>query len=81
IAAGDIGDHFPPSDARWKGASSDRFLAHAASLVRERGYAIANVDVTIICEAPKIGPHKGAMRARLAEVLELAQDQVSVKAT
>jgi 2-C-methyl-D-erythritol 4-phosphate cytidylyltransferase/2-C-methyl-D-erythritol 2,4-cyclodiphosphate synthase len=81
IAAGDIGDHFPPSDPQWKGASSDRFLAHAAALVRAAGHAIANVDVTIICEAPKIGPHKAAMRARLAEIMGVALDRVSVKAT
>jgi 2-C-methyl-D-erythritol 4-phosphate cytidylyltransferase / 2-C-methyl-D-erythritol 2,4-cyclodiphosphate synthase len=81
IAAGDIGDHFPPSDARWKGASSDRFLAHAATLVREAGYGIGNVDVTIICEAPKIGPHKLAMRERLAEILHIPVGLVSVKAT
>lgn len=81
IAAGDIGDHFPPSDARWKGASSDRFLAHAAELVAQSGHAIAHVDVTIICEAPKIGPHKTAMRARLAEILAIDIGRVSVKAT
>ena len=81
IAAGDIGDHFPPSDAQWKGASSDRFLAHAAALVRESGHAIANVDVTIICEAPKIGPHKAAMRVRLADIVAIPVDRVSVKAT
>jgi 2-C-methyl-D-erythritol 4-phosphate cytidylyltransferase/2-C-methyl-D-erythritol 2,4-cyclodiphosphate synthase len=81
IAAGDIGDHFPPSDAQWKGASSDRFLAHAAALVRAAGHAIANVDVTIICEAPKIAPHKAAMRARLAQIMGIAVDRVSVKAT
>jgi 2-C-methyl-D-erythritol 4-phosphate cytidylyltransferase/2-C-methyl-D-erythritol 2,4-cyclodiphosphate synthase len=81
IAEGDIGDHFPPSDPQWKGAASDRFLAHAASLVTGRGHAIAHVDVTIICEAPKIGPHKAAMRARLADILALPLDRVSVKAT
>lgn len=81
IAAGDIGDHFPPSDARWKGASSDRFLAHAAELVAQSGHAIAHVDVTIICEAPKIGPHKASMRARLAEILAIDIGRVSVKAT
>ncbi|WP_018075396.1 bifunctional 2-C-methyl-D-erythritol 4-phosphate cytidylyltransferase/2-C-methyl-D-erythritol 2,4-cyclodiphosphate synthase [Novosphingobium nitrogenifigens] len=81
IAAGDIGDHFPPSDPQWKGASSDRFLAHAATLVRDSGHAIANVDVTIICEAPKIGPHKQAMRQRLAEILGIDVGRVSVKAT
>lgn len=81
IAAGDIGDHFPPSDPQWKGASSDRFLAHAAKLVTQSGHAIGHVDVTIICEAPKIGPHKAAMRARLAEILHLPLECVSVKAT
>lgn len=81
IGAGDIGDHFPPSDPQWRGASSDRFLAHAARLVRDGGWAIGNVDVTIICEAPRIGPHKAAMRARLAEILGIARDAVSVKAT
>ncbi|GEN98417.1 bifunctional enzyme IspD/IspF [Novosphingobium sediminis] len=81
VAAGDIGDHFPPSDAKWRGASSDRFLAHAGTLVAEAGYAISNVDVTIICEAPKIGPHKTAMRARLAEILAIDIAAVSVKAT
>lgn len=81
IAAGDIGDHFPPSDARWKGASSDQFLAHAAELVAQSGHAIAHVDVTIICEAPKIGPHKATMRARLAEILAIDIGRVSVKAT
>jgi 2-C-methyl-D-erythritol 4-phosphate cytidylyltransferase/2-C-methyl-D-erythritol 2,4-cyclodiphosphate synthase len=81
IAAGDIGDHFPPSDPQWKGASSDRFLAHAAHLVGQSGHAIANVDVTIICEAPKIGPHKSEMRARLAGILGIDIARVSVKAT
>ena len=81
VAAGDIGDHFPPSDPQWKGAASDRFLAHAAKLVAQSGYGIANVDVTIICEAPRIGPHKAAMRARLAAILAIDIGQVSVKAT
>lgn len=81
IAAGDIGDHFPPSDPQWKGASSDRFLAHAAQLVTDAGYRIANVDVTIICEAPKIGPHKLAMRNMLAQILRIDLGAVSVKAT
>ena len=81
IGAGDIGQHFPPSDARWKGASSDRFLSHAGTLVQEAGYALGNADVTIICEAPKIGPHRDAMRARLAEILKVDPAQVSVKAT
>lgn len=81
IAAGDIGDHFPPSDPQWKGASSDRFLAHAVGLVLAAGYRIANVDITIICEAPKIGPHKATMRARLASILGIDIASVSVKAT
>ncbi len=63
IAQGDIGSHFPPSDPQWRGAASDRFLAHAANLVAEAGYRIGNIDLTIICEAPKIGPHRDAMRA------------------
>ncbi|SMC31176.1 bifunctional 2-C-methyl-D-erythritol 4-phosphate cytidylyltransferase/2-C-methyl-D-erythritol 2,4-cyclodiphosphate synthase [Novosphingobium sp. B1] len=81
VAAGDIGDHFPPSDPQWRGASSDRFLAHAVGLVASAGYAIGNVDVTIICEAPKIGPHKLAMRQRLAGILGIDLAAVSVKAT
>ena len=81
IAAGDIGDHFPPSDERWRGAASDQFLAHAAHLVRERGGLIDHVDVTLICERPKVGPHREAMRARIAEILGLGIDRVSVKAT
>lgn len=81
IGAGDIGQHFPPSDPQWRGASSDRFLAHAVSLVAEAGYAVGNVDVTIICETPKIGPHRDAMRARLAELLGVDIGAVSVKAT
>ncbi len=81
IAAGDIGDHFPPSDAQWKGASSDRFLAHAAGLVRAAGGIIDHADVTIICERPKIGPHRDAMRARIATILGIETSRVSVKAT
>ena len=81
VAAGDIGDHFPPSDPQWRGASSDRFLAHAGTLVAAAGYAIGNVDVTIICEAPRIGPHKVAMRERLAAILAIDIANVSVKAT
>jgi 2-C-methyl-D-erythritol 4-phosphate cytidylyltransferase/2-C-methyl-D-erythritol 2,4-cyclodiphosphate synthase len=79
--AGDIGQHFPPSDPQWRGASSDRFLAHAVQLAEEAGYALGNADVTIICEAPKIGPHRAAMRARLAEVMGVPIALVSVKAT
>ena len=81
IGAGDIGQHFPPSDAQWRGASSDRFLAHAVGLVGAAGYAIGNVDVTIICEAPKIGPHREAMRERLAAIMSAPVEAVSVKAT
>jgi 2-C-methyl-D-erythritol 4-phosphate cytidylyltransferase / 2-C-methyl-D-erythritol 2,4-cyclodiphosphate synthase len=81
ISAGDIGDHFPPSDPQWKGAASDRFLAHAATLVRAAGGIIDHVDVTLICERPKIGPHRDAMRARIADVLGIAIARVSVKAT
>jgi 2-C-methyl-D-erythritol 4-phosphate cytidylyltransferase / 2-C-methyl-D-erythritol 2,4-cyclodiphosphate synthase len=80
-ALGDIGDHFPPSDPQWRGASSDRFLAHAARIAGEKGFAINHVDITIICEAPKIGPHKLAMRTRVGEILGLAIDDVSIKAT
>lgn len=81
IGAGDIGEHFPPSDDRWKGASSDKFLSHAAKLVTEAGYRIGNVDLTIICEAPKIGPHRDAMRDCIARLLSVDIAQVSVKAT
>jgi 2-C-methyl-D-erythritol 4-phosphate cytidylyltransferase/2-C-methyl-D-erythritol 2,4-cyclodiphosphate synthase len=81
IGAGDIGDHFPPSDPKWRGAASSVFLEHAARLVAERGGRIANVDVTLICERPKVKPHREAMRARVAELLGLTLDQVSVKAT
>jgi len=81
IGAGDIGSHFPPSDPQWKGASSDRFLTHAVGLAEAAGFRIGNVDVTIICESPKIGPHRDAMRARLAELLRAPVSAVSVKAT
>jgi 2-C-methyl-D-erythritol 4-phosphate cytidylyltransferase/2-C-methyl-D-erythritol 2,4-cyclodiphosphate synthase len=81
IGAGDIGMHFPPSDARWRGASSDRFLAYAAALVGDRGGAIVAVDVTIICERPRIAPHRDRMIERVAEILSLAPGRVSVKAT
>jgi len=81
IGAGDIGQHFPPSDERWRGAASAVFLAHAAALVAARGGRIVNADVTIICERPKIGPHREAMRARVAEILGIATGRVSVKAT
>ncbi|WP_312143990.1 bifunctional 2-C-methyl-D-erythritol 4-phosphate cytidylyltransferase/2-C-methyl-D-erythritol 2,4-cyclodiphosphate synthase [Brevundimonas sp.] len=81
IAEGDIGDHFPPSDPQWKGASSDRFLIFAAERVAARGGRIVNVDVTLICEQPKVKPHRQAMRERLADLLNLPLDAVSVKAT
>ncbi|MBX7481238.1 bifunctional 2-C-methyl-D-erythritol 4-phosphate cytidylyltransferase/2-C-methyl-D-erythritol 2,4-cyclodiphosphate synthase [Qipengyuania qiaonensis] len=81
IGNGDIGSHFPPSDAQWKGASSDRFLSHAAGLVGEAGYRINNVDLTIVCEAPRIGPHREAMRIRIAELLGVDIAAISVKAT
>jgi len=81
VGAGDIGSHFPPSDPQWRGADSARFLSHAASLVTARGGRIAHVDVTIICERPKVAPHRPAMVARIAEILGIGTDRVSVKAT
>lgn len=81
IGAGDIGQHFPPTDPKWRGADSEIFLRHAAQLVRDAGGRIAHVDVTLICERPKIGPHREAMRARTAEILSLPLARVSVKAT
>ena len=78
---GDIGQHFPPSDPQWKGADSSIFLAHAAELVRGAGGVIDFVDCTIICEAPKVGPHRGAMRARVAEIIGIPAGAVSIKAT
>ncbi len=81
LAEGDIGAHFPPSDPQWKGAASKVFLAHAAERVRARGGAIVHLDVTLICEAPKIGPHREAMRARVAEIAGLDIGRVAVKAT
>ena len=81
LAMGDIGRHFPPSDPQWKGAESHIFLRHAADLARSNGYAIANCDVTLICERPKIGPHAEAMRAALAAIMGIDLARVSVKAT
>lgn len=81
IAAGDIGRHFPPSDPRWKGADSGIFLRHAAGLARALGGEIAAVDVTIVCERPKVGPHRGAMTLAVAEMLDLPFERVSIKAT
>lgn len=81
LADGDIGSHFPPSDPQWRGASSDRFLAFAAERVAARGGRIDHLDLTIICEAPKVGPHRDAIRARIAAIAGLRLDQVGVKAT
>jgi len=80
-ACGDIGEHFPPSDPRWKGAPSEKFIAHAVELADKAGYRVGNVDVTLICEAPKVAPHREAMRAKLAALLAIEMTQVSVKAT
>lgn len=79
--AGDIGTHFPPSEAKWKGAASSLFVEHAAKIVRARGGRIANADVTLICEAPKVGPHRDAMTASIASMLAITPDRVSIKAT
>ena len=81
IGEGDIGQHFPPTDERWRGAPSWKFLDHAAGLVAAKGGVINHVDVTIICERPKVGPHRDAMKAKIAEILKIAPDRVSVKAT
>jgi 2-C-methyl-D-erythritol 4-phosphate cytidylyltransferase/2-C-methyl-D-erythritol 2,4-cyclodiphosphate synthase len=81
IGEADIGEHFPPSDPQWRGASSDRFLVHAADLIRQQGGRIINVDVTLICEAPKVKPHRAVMRERIAALLGLPLTCVSVKAT
>ena len=81
LGEGDIGDHFPPSDPQWKGAPSHGFLEHARDLAAARAMAIHHVDVTLICEAPKIGPHRAAMRSRIAEILAIPEKSVSVKAT
>jgi 2-C-methyl-D-erythritol 4-phosphate cytidylyltransferase / 2-C-methyl-D-erythritol 2,4-cyclodiphosphate synthase len=81
IAEGDIGDHFPPSDPQWRGAPSSIFIQHAANLVAKRGARITSVDVTIICEEPRIGPHRSAMRAKIADLLQVDVKQISVKAT
>ena len=81
IAEADIGEHFPPADARWRGAASDQFLAYAGSLVEKRGGRIAHLDVTVICEAPRIGPYRDAIRARIAEIAGIEPGRVGVKAT
>jgi 2-C-methyl-D-erythritol 4-phosphate cytidylyltransferase/2-C-methyl-D-erythritol 2,4-cyclodiphosphate synthase len=81
LADGDIGSHFPPSDPKWKGAASDQFLAHAVGLVKQRGGRIANLEVTMICEAPKVGPLRDVMRAKIAEITGLPASRIAVKAT
>jgi len=81
LADGDIGAHFPPSDPQWKGASSDRFLRFAVERVAKRGGRVVHLDLTVVCEAPKVGPHRDAMRARIAEIAGIAIDRVGVKAT
>ncbi|MEL7189612.1 MAG: bifunctional 2-C-methyl-D-erythritol 4-phosphate cytidylyltransferase/2-C-methyl-D-erythritol 2,4-cyclodiphosphate synthase [Pseudomonadota bacterium] len=81
LGDGDIGTHFPPSDPQWKGARSAQFLQHAVKLARDAGYAIGNVDLTIICEAPKIGPHRPAMRTEVARIMGTCESAVSIKAT
>jgi 2-C-methyl-D-erythritol 4-phosphate cytidylyltransferase/2-C-methyl-D-erythritol 2,4-cyclodiphosphate synthase len=81
IAEGDIGAHFPPSDPQWKGAASAIFLEHACKLVRDRGGAIAHIDATVVCEAPKVGPHREAIRASLAKIMGLDIGRVAIKAT
>ena len=81
LALGDIGQHFPPSDPRWRGADSRRFLRHAVALMQQHGYALGNADVTVICEAPKVGPHALAMRENLAADFGCGIDKISIKAT
>ncbi|SLN38103.1 2-C-methyl-D-erythritol 2,4-cyclodiphosphate synthase [Falsiruegeria litorea R37] len=81
LAQGDIGQHFPPSDPQWKGAASEIFLRHAVELAASMGYRISNVDCTLVCEYPKIGPHSAAMRIEMARIMGLSESQVSVKAT
>ena len=81
LALGDIGRHFPPSDPQWKGAASAVFLKHAADLVAKHGFHISNIDCTIICEMPKIGPHAARMQSHLADLLGIKTDRISVKAT
>lgn len=81
LAHGDIGQHFPPSDPRWKGAASEIFLRHAVDMARNEGFEISSIDCTVICEMPKIGPHARAMREKMAELTGLDVARVSVKAT
>ena len=79
--AGDIGQHFPPSDPQWRGAASDKFLLHALDLLARAGGAAVHVDVTLICERPKVGKYRAAMQARLAEIMRLPTARVNIKAT
>ena len=81
LARGDIGQHFPPSDPQWKGANSDVFLRHAVDLAQQHGFSISNIDCTLICEFPKIGPHSQTMRHSLADIMSIELDRISVKAT
>ncbi|WP_420567254.1 bifunctional 2-C-methyl-D-erythritol 4-phosphate cytidylyltransferase/2-C-methyl-D-erythritol 2,4-cyclodiphosphate synthase [Thalassovita sp.] len=81
LAEGDIGRHFPPSDPQWKGAASQIFLKHAADLAREKGFEISNIDCTLVCEYPKVGPHAAAMQAEMARIMSLEPARVSIKAT
>ena len=81
LASGDIGQHFPPSDPQWKGAASAIFLEHAVALARDAGFSISNVDCTIICEFPKIGPHALSMRERMSQLMQVDITRISVKAT
>jgi 2-C-methyl-D-erythritol 4-phosphate cytidylyltransferase/2-C-methyl-D-erythritol 2,4-cyclodiphosphate synthase len=81
IAEGDIGQHFPPKDERWRGARSDQFLTFAVDRVRARGGVIAHLDATVVCETPAIAPHRDAMRARIAEIAGISIERVAVKAT
>lgn len=81
LAAGDIGRHFPPSDARWRDADSRQFLRHAAVLMTQQGFSLGNADITVIGESPKVGPHAAAIRASLAAELQCGIGQISIKAT
>jgi 2-C-methyl-D-erythritol 4-phosphate cytidylyltransferase/2-C-methyl-D-erythritol 2,4-cyclodiphosphate synthase len=81
LADGDIGVHFPPSDPQWRGASSDQFLAFAVERVRARGGLIAHLDITVVCESPRVGPHRDAMRSRIAEIAGVSLERVAIKAT
>jgi 2-C-methyl-D-erythritol 4-phosphate cytidylyltransferase/2-C-methyl-D-erythritol 2,4-cyclodiphosphate synthase len=81
ISEADIGHHFPPSDPKWLGAASDQFLAHAVRLLKDRGGQITHLDTTLLCETPKIGPHREAMRAKIARIAGIEIDRIGVKAT